>query len=191
MSPFELFATLTGLGAVVLLIRQNLWTWPLGVLYAVVSVWVFQQDRLYGQVLLHLFYVGMNLYGWWYWLYGGEREDEAALPVTSLQRTGWFAVLLGGGLAAAALGWLLGNVELFAGAEFAKADALITAFSFVAMYLQARKIIESWVLWFLIDVASVALYASAGLYFYALLYLVYLALAVAGYSEWRKTLITT
>jgi len=90
-------------------------------------------------------------------------------------------------------GYTVGNVLGFGlrsidGAQLAWPDAVITAFSFVAMYLQARKFIECWGLWLLINVGSVGLYLSAGLNFYAILYLVYLGLAVVGFQSWRRVL---
>ena len=183
-SPFELFALVTGLGAVILLIRQNIWTWPVGLLYATVSVWVFYRDGLYGQLLLHVFFVGMNLYGWWYWTRGGQAEDET-VPVIRLHARGYLLALGCGAIGTLALGDLINAVG---DSAFAWPDAAVTSGSFVAMYLQARKYLESWVFWFVLDIGSIALYLAAGLSFYALLYLVYLGLAVAGYIEWRKSI---
>jgi len=183
-SPFELFALVTGLGAVILLIRQNIWTWPVGLLYATVSVWVFYRDGLYGQLLLHVFFVGMNLYGWWYWTRGGQQEG-ASVAVIRLNLQGVLLALGCGLLGTLLLGYLINAV---ADSAFAWPDAAITAGSFVAMYLQARKYLESWVFWFVLDIGSIALYLAAGLSFYALLYLVYLALAGVGYAEWRKSI---
>ena len=91
-SPFELIGLLSGVLCVWLLIRQNMWTWPIGLLYAAVSVLVFFRARLYADVLLHLFYVGMNAYGWTYWLWGGsERRDAETLAVGFAPRAMWRA----------------------------------------------------------------------------------------------------
>lgn len=180
-SPFELFALVTGLAAVILLIRQNIWTWPVGVAYAAVGVWVFSQEGLYGQLLLHVFYVGMNLYGWWYWTRGAQEE-----PLRVIKLTGRGLLLAGGcGIVGTlVLGYVLAALS---SAELAWADALVTSFSFVAMYLQARKYLDCWGFWFVINIGSIGLYAAAGLNFYAALYFVYLGLAVAGYVEWRNS----
>jgi len=109
-SSFELFALVTGLGAVILLIRQNIWTWPIGLLYATVSVWVFYRDGLYGQLLLHVFFVGMNLYGWWYWVHGGQEEGEA-LPVVRLQSQGYLIAVGCGAMGALLLGYLINAIS--------------------------------------------------------------------------------
>ncbi|MEM7217607.1 MAG: nicotinamide riboside transporter PnuC [Pseudomonadota bacterium] len=191
--PFGLFGLITGLLAVVLLIRQSIWTWPIGTLYAVVSVYVFAEARLYSDLLLHVFYVGLNLYGWWYWLRGGDRDSTSELPVT---RAG--PALLAAGGALAVLGTLaLGTfMHRATDADFAYADAATTVFSLFAMWLQARKYLDSWVLWFGIDIAASTLYflkAAAGdtsLLFYGVLYLVYLGLAVIGYRAWHASLQT-
>jgi len=185
--PFELFALVTGLGAVILLIRQNIWTWPVGLLYATVSVWVFYNDGLYGQLLLHLVFVAMNLYGWWYWARAGEPEGSAdgdPVPVIRLTGQGYLIALGCGALCTLVLGYLINAIS---DSAFAWPDALITSGSFVAMYLQARKYLESWVFWFVLDIGSIALYLASDLHFYALLYLVYLGLAGAGYREWQKS----
>ena len=185
--PFELFALVTGLGAVILLIRQNIWTWPVGLLYATVSVWVFYNDGLYGRLLLHLVFVAMNLYGWWYWGRAGEPEgsaDGGQVPVIRLTGQGYLIALGCGALCTLVLGYLINAIS---DSAFAWPDALITSGSFVAMYLQARKYLESWVFWFVLDIGSIALYLASDLHFYALLYLVYLGLAGAGYREWQKS----
>lgn len=184
VSPFELFALVTGLAAVILLIRQNVWTWPIGVAYAVVGVWVFLNNGLYGQLLLHISYVGMNLYGWWYWARGGDRTADDELPVIKLSNTGLMLAMGTGGLGTLVLGYVLAALG---GGELAWPDALVTAFSFTAMYLQARKFIDCWGFWLVINIASIGLYAAAELYFYAVLYLVYLGLAVVGHIEWQNS----
>ena len=195
VSYFELFALVSGLAAVILLIRQNLWTWPVGVLYAGVSVWVFFADGLYGQLLLHVFYLGMNLYGWWYWTRGASgpqqesEPDKEQVPVVLLGRSGLLLASAVGAVCTVFLAYGLRAMGTLSGdSYFAWPDALVTSFSFVAMYLQARKFLESWVFWFFINIASVWLYVSTGHHFYAVLYLVYLGLAVAGYLEWRKSM---
>lgn len=188
--PVEFAGLVLGLAAVVLLIRQSIWTWPVGLAYALISVWVFSEAKLYADLLLHVFYVAMNLYGWWYWLKtpaDGPTQTEVTTnlavsrsPNTLLLR------LLGIGFAGSLLmGWYF---DTHTDADYAYADSATTAFSFVAMWMQARKLLESWVLWFLIDVVAVALYTVKGLNYYALLYAVYLGLAIIGWRAWRQTI---
>ena len=188
--PIEFAGLVLGLAAVVLLVRQSIWTWPVGLAYAVISVWVFSEAKLYADLLLHVFYVGMNLYGWWYWLRvpasaHSSSQATPTLPVSRAQGSQLALLVLIGSLGTLGMGWYF---DRFTDADFAYADSATTAFSFVAMWMQARKLLESWVLWFLIDVGAVALYSLKGLNYYTLLYLVYLGLAIVGWRAWRRTI---
>lgn len=191
LDPFEFAGLVLGLAAVVLLIRQNIWTWPVGLAYALISVWVFYDAKLYADLLLHLFYVGMNLYGWWYWLRAPAATQPQIdtsteeLPVSRSTPTQLVSLLVLGTIGSLVLGWYFAT---YTDADFAYADSATTGFSFVAMWMQARKLIESWVLWFLIDIGASALYVIKGIEFYAVLYVVYLGLAVAGWLAWRRTI---
>ena len=84
MAWLEFLGLVSGIGCVWLLIRRNVWTFPIGLIYALVSVVVFTRTRLYADVLLSGYYVVMNGYGWYYWLYGGNRGVEDNLPVTRI-----------------------------------------------------------------------------------------------------------
>lgn len=153
------------------------------------------EARLYADVLLNGYYVVMNIYGWYYWLRGGVRHQghaEAALvPVTNVPRKAWpwlVGIVVAG---TAGMGFYLDN---YTGADLAYPDSFTTIVSFVAMWMAARKYLQNWILWFVVDVLYVALYlikaqSSPDLYFYAVLYAVYLLLAVAGYRAWRSSLV--
>ena len=82
MEWLEFTGLASGLICVWLLIRQNVWTFPIGLVYAVVSVAVFIEAKLYADVLLSGYYVLMNAYGWYYWLYGGVRSATNELLVS-------------------------------------------------------------------------------------------------------------
>lgn len=183
----EPIGTVLGLVVVWFLIRQNVWAWPLGVAYVFVSITVLYEARLYANLLLHLVaFLPMNLYGWYYWLLGTEQREE--LPVT---HTNW-AVL-------ATLGVLCMAVAAGLGAWFAtQTDAAypfwdngVFALSLAAMWLTARKKIENWMIWFVVNVISVALYSLQGLGGYATLYAIYIGMAVWGYVTWRRSMTGT
>src|SRR5262245_5693082 len=86
MEWLELTGLVSGLLCVWLLIRQNIWNWPIGLLYALVSVVVFYRAKLYADLGLHVMYCVLNAYGWYYWLRGGRTDTERELPVTSVPR---------------------------------------------------------------------------------------------------------
>ena len=187
VSPLEAAGLFFGLAAVVLLIRQNIWTWPAGVAYVACSLVLFWRDALYGQFVLHLFFGAMNLYGWWFWLAGRSSARDAAgeLHVTRAQRP----LLLG--LLAAALVAGIGSAWLsarYTDASVPYWDNMIMSFSFLAMWLSARKHIDNWYLWFAINLASAPMFFSQELYLYAFLYLVYIPMAWMGFITWRAQL---
>lgn len=182
---FEVAGLVTGLLAVWLLIRQNIWTWPVGFAYAFVSVVVFVDAKLYADVVLHVFYVGMNLYGWWYWMFGGDRGEGETLPVTRTPKEQGLILAILSVVGFLAMGFAFSN---FTDADFAYWNSFTTVLSFAAMWMMARKYLENWIVWFLVDVIAVGIYLIKGLSLYALLYCVYLAMAIAGWLAWRSAM---
>lgn len=184
----ELTGLVSGFVCVVLLIRQNVWTFPVGLVYAFVSVAVFAEQRLYADVLLSGYYVLMNGYGWYYWLYGGRRSSADDLPVTHLPRS--HALNLGGVVAVgiAGMGWFF---ETRTDAALPYWDSATTVSSFAAMWLTARKYIENWIVWWIVDIIAVAIYVTKGIELYATLYAMYLAMAVMGWRAWQHSMTPT
>ncbi len=184
----ELLGLLSGLLCVWLLIRENVLTFPLGLIYALITVVVVARAGLFADVLLNLYYVGMNAYGWYYWLYHGAQRRNARLAVHWVPRGQWpllLGLILGLTLI---MGWYF---AAFTRASLPYPDSFTTVASFVAMWMSARKYLESWVLWFVIDVVQVILYLYKGINEYALLYFVYLVMAVMGWRAWRPHLTPT
>jgi nicotinamide mononucleotide transporter len=146
------------------------------------SAYVFYQQRLFSDAILQVFFVVINIYGWIHWTRGGDQREQ--LPVTTMTAramTGWtIATLLLTGM------WgTFAKVQLNAAAPYV--DGFILVASLVAQWLTARKYLESWWLWILIDLVAIPLYASRGLYFFAGLYVVFLVLCFQGLREWRQS----
>jgi len=193
MDWMEFTGLVSGLLCVWLLIRQNVWTFPIGLVYAVVSVVVFFEARLYADVLLSGYYVLMNGYGWYYWLYGGTRTrltggalEEDTLPVS---RTPLLTGVVLGGLTAAAIGGMGWFFDTQTDAAFPYWDSATTCMSFAAMWMTARKYIENWIIWLIVDVIATAIYYLKDIQFYAILYGVYLGMAILGWRAWQLTMI--
>jgi nicotinamide mononucleotide transporter len=187
MAWLEFAGLVSGLLCVWLLIRQNIWTFPIGLVYAVVSVTVFSSVRLYADVLLSSYYVVMNAYGWYFWLYGAPRRRTAGneLAVTFMPAGQRWLVAALVVVSAALLGWLL---DTRTDAELAYWNSATTTMSFAAMWMTARKYIDNWIVWLVVDVVAAGVYLVQGIELYALLYLVYLVMAVLGWRAWRQSM---
>lgn len=179
-SPLEAAAFVSGAICVWLVVRQNIWNFPLGLINVAISGYLFYQYRLYADSGLQAVYFALNLAGWYLWLYGGK--GRTALNVGRTSRVE--LAIIGGFIAVstACLWWLLDK----AGGAAKFWDALTTSISLAAQWLQSRKKLECWHLWILADVLYVPLYISRELYLIALLYAVFLGLAVMGLLAWRK-----
>ena len=179
----ELVGSLTGLVCVYLVARANVWNWPLGIANTLLYTVVFLRARLYGDALLQVVFAILNGYGWWSWTRPGERGAE--LPVrraTPAELALAAGVSLGGTAAAAIL------LARHTDSPVPLWDASVLVLSLVATWGQAKKWLESWWLWILVDVISVPLYVSRQLYPTALLYALFLALCVLGLREWSRLL---
>lgn len=183
-SALEAGAFVTGVICVWLVVRQSIWNFSLGLLNVAAYAWIFYEYRLYADAGLQVVYFGLNLAGWYLWLFGGENRTELQVQRTSRREL----ALIGLFIAAATgfLWWLLG--KLGGAAKFW--DALTTSISLSAQWLQSRKKLECWHLWILADVIYVPLYISRGLNLTALLYGVFLCMAVMGLLAWQKSVKT-
>ena len=185
-SPWELIGAASGLLCVWLIIRENIWNWPVGLAYALVSLLVFYNARLYADLVLHVFYVFMNGYGWYYWLRGaGARGSEGRLVVARLSMRS--ASLLGVAtvIGIIAMGWLF---DYYTDADLAYWDSTTTVMSFAAMWMAAHKYIENWFVWLVVDVLATGIYIFKGIWPYAVLYGLYIPMAVWGWMAWSRSM---
>jgi nicotinamide mononucleotide transporter len=182
-SVYEAVGVLFGIVAVWLTTRQNVWCWPTGLVNVGLFILVFYQARLYADMGLQVVYVAFCLYGWHRWLHGGP--DQGALPVSRTPRRAAVLLAAMGVVGAALLGVTL---HRHTDASLPFWDASTSSFSLVAQWMQARKWIENWAVWIVVNIVYVWIYLQKRLYLTAGLYAVFLALAVLGLAEWRRSL---
>ena len=184
--PLELAGLFSGLLCVFLLIKENIWVWPVGLFYACVSVFVFLEERLFASMLESLYYIAMNAYGWYFWKRGqGARRADEELKVIFMPRSAWIPMLLFLAIGGAFMGWLFSH---YTSAALPFWDGGSMWVAFVAMWMSARKWIENWALWLAVDVVKTGVYLSQGIELYAVLYAVYIVMALWGGSTWRKAM---
>lgn len=183
MNWMEIIAVIFGLMSVWFVVRQSIWCWPTGLVQVSFYVVIFFQVKLYFDFGLHLIYIVLHIYGWYHWLHGGANHGK--LPVTRLGISamgGWLLVVFG----ATALGGFVMAANTDAAVPYG--DAFTTFGSLVAMWLQARKRLQSWLFWIAIDVIAIGIYFYKDLVLTSGLYAVFLILSIVGYINWRRSL---
>lgn len=183
-SGIEVAAVLLAVAYLLLAIRQNIWCWYCAGASTALYVGIYFDARLYMESALNVFYFAMAVYGWWSWRHGGE-DRQSALPVSSwrLQRhiVAVFVVVA----VSAGSGYLL---QRYTDAAFPYVDSATTFGAVWATWLIARKVLENWWYWLVIDVVSVFIYWSRGLELTALLFVVYVVMIPFGLVSWTRSL---
>lgn len=177
----ELTAVLLAVAYLVLAIRQNIWCWLCAAVSTALYVYLFASANLYMESLLNVFYFGMAVYGWAVWS-GGETGEEPPVTVWPRQ-VHIYAVSLIVCLAAGS-GYLLAR---FTDAAYPYVDSATTFGAFWATFLVARKVLENWWYWLVIDLASVFIYWMRGLEATAVLFVVYVILIPIGLVAWTRS----
>lgn len=178
-SALEAVSFATGAVAVWLTVKESVWNFPIGIVNTAGYSVVFFQSRLYGDASLNVVYCILGVMGWYLWLFGGERHT--ALRVS---RAGSSELrLVAGAVLLSTL--LLWKTLHFVGGSSSFWDALTTSLSLGAQWLLNRKRLENWHIWIVADAIYIPLYVSRGLNLTAMLYAVFLIMAVLGLLGWR------
>jgi nicotinamide mononucleotide transporter len=182
----EIMGVVTSLVYLYFSVKQRIWLWPFGILSSGLFVYIFYHTKFYAGMSLQAYYLVISTYGWYHWTHGVKEGDSPQIPVIRLtHRTGllsavFFIVLF---IAAALI------LDGFTNSDVPWGDSFTTAGSIIATWMLARKILEHWLLWVIIDGVAVTLYLYKGMYPTVLLYLVYTVIAIVGFYQWRKSLI--
>ena len=180
---WEVLAVALAVAYLVLAIRQNIWCWAAAAVSTLLYLYIMYQARLYMESALQIFYLAMAAYGWWQWRSGGEDGGELAVSTWPLR----FHLLAIGSvfLLVFVSGQLLTR---YSQAALPFLDSFTTWGAIVATFMVARKILENWLYWFVIDAVSIGLYLERELFFTAALFAGYLVMIVIGYRSWRASM---
>ena len=179
---FEIIATITGIICVYLQTKEKVAAWFFGIVSVVLLAAIFFDSNLLSDFFLHIILLGLNVYGWYHWE-TKKNQQKAKAPILHFTNRDWgiwIAVII-----IITPLWGFGMSNLF-GADLAYYDAFTTVGSLVAQYLLAKKYLENWIVWIVVDVIAIGIYAYKGLYFVTFLFFVYLLLCVLGYIQWKK-----
>lgn len=183
----EITGTVLSLIYLYLSIKQKIGLWVFGFLSSALYVVVFWQSKFYADMSLQFYYLGVSVYGWINWKTGAHTsKNEIRIEKTKIKT----AVLLF--ITTVIIYFIYFYIlKNFTDSPLPKADSFTTALSIVATLMLARKLIENWLLWIIIDGVSGGLYLYKHLYPTAILFIIYAIMALVGYLQWRKAMTKT
>lgn len=199
MLLIELVASLFGALSVYLYIVRNHWAWPIGLVQVVLFVAVFASSKLYADMILHVVYAVLQLYGWWTWSQSrfsvdvscDPRQAAPQQPALEIRRLRPLENLAAIGVVIAMTVLFASLLSRFTDASLPLPDSFIAAASLVAQMLLAWRYYESWLYWIAVDAVAIALFGYKGLAFTTGLYCVFLVMAIIGYRSWVAQLEVT
>jgi nicotinamide mononucleotide transporter len=182
VTALELLAFALSLWMVACNMRVDPLAWPLAMAASALYGVLFAHSRLYGEASLQIFFIAVAVWGWWQWL-RGRGDDGQALRVHRLGARARARVA-----AATLAAWPLLALLLDHGtdSDLPWMDALPTVASITGQLLLARKLVETWPTWLLVNAASVVLFAAKGLWLTVLLYAIFTVLSLLGWRAWRR-----
>ncbi len=158
--------------------REDARCWIFGFIGTIATFVVSLEANLKSDAALQVYYAGSAIYGWLSWR--GEFNNHQSLQVKQTPLS-MHAYLMGIGLLT---GWLLGSI--WHSAAWRYEDAILTSFSIITTFLTARKIVESWIYWVVIDATYILIYGERGMYLLAFLSVIYTIVSIRGFFVWRK-----
>ncbi len=178
----EAAAVALGIAYLLLAAREKIACWYAALLSTAISVYVFWNVSLFMESALNVYYMAMAVYGWWQWR---QPRPDPQRRIRRWSQTGHALAISSVLMATAVSGTIL---ALTTDAAWPWLDSFTTWASVVTTFMVARKVLENWIYWIVIDAVSIFLYLDRGLYMYALLFVIYLAICVFGFLNWRRAL---
>lgn len=190
MSYIELVGTILYLLSVYLIVRRNILTWPVGIASVLLYMVLFYQIQLYSDTLEQVYYLFASVYGWWFW--NKTKQDQELGNVLYSNSQGIMTAIAVTAVLTLLVTALISQIHILLPvlfpipADLPFLDALTTVMSFTAMWLMARKRVESWIYWIIVDIIGIGLYFYKDVRFLSLLYVVLLVMAINGFITWHR-----
>lgn len=184
----ETIAALLGFVGIFLQIKQNAWYWLTSIIMVILYVYVFYVSRFYADMAFQFYYLGMSIYGWVFWLKHKKiskdknGESEITLIVNTINKKNYLFIIIIGIVLWAIIYFILRQTN----SDVPLGDSFTTAFSIIASFLLAKKYLENWIFWIVVDVVSAILYLYKGLFLTSALFTVLTVFAIIGYIKWKK-----
>ena len=185
MSPWELAAVVFAIAYLLLAVRENVWCWLFAFVSTAIYTVLFWDVSLLMESALNVYYMAMAIFGWYQWTDGGVGRDNGphTLAIQSLSGRQHGLIIISITFLSGVSGYLLSQ---HSDAAWPYVDSFTTWASVITTYLVTRKYLQNWLYWIVIDAVSVPLYVDRGLNLTALLFVIYIIIAVLGYFNWQK-----
>jgi nicotinamide mononucleotide transporter len=179
-SLLELIGVITGLLCVYLAAKNVIWNWPFAIISVAIYIFIFYDSHLFADMGLQFYFLITNIYGWYFWSRKPATNEKT--PVLRIKRKEALLAIL----AVIAFTYLLGSVLKLTTASYPFIDSFCTACSLVAQLFLARKVLENWLIWVFVDIIYVGVYTFKGLHATAVMYAIYVGIALYGYIDWKR-----
>ena len=179
----EIIGTFIGLVYLWLEYKASIYLWIAGIIMPAIYIFVYYEAGLYADFGINIYYLGAALYGWWIWKFGNKSQQSQELPITHMPKSKCLKAALIFVVALFLIAWILIN---HTDSNVVWWDAFTTALSIVGMWMLARKYLEQWWVWIVVDIVCVGLYIYKELYFTSALYALYAIIAIFGWLNWKK-----
>ncbi len=180
----EILGVITSLIYLYFSVRQIIWLWPFGILSSALFILIFFNSKFYADMGLQVYYLGVSVYGWFYWS-RGKSSDQSRRPVSRI--SGKLGIVLSGAFLVCLL-VIVFILKSYTDSDVPWGDSFTTAASIIATWMLARKILEHWLVWILVDGVAAGLYIYKGLYPTTFLYILYSIISVTGFIQWKRSM---
>lgn len=184
----DITTTLLGLIYIFLEYRASILLWLVGIIMPALDIVLYYTHGLYGDAAMAVYYTLAAIYGWLVWKFGRKHQQKEGdeMPITHMPKRLYPATILFFVVAWAATWFVLSH---YTNSNVPVLDGFTNALSFVGLWALARKYVEQWLFWILVDAVSCYLYVIKGIPFKASLYGLYVVIAVMGYFKWKKQIV--
>lgn len=180
-STLEWVGVITGTLCVWLAAKNNILNWPVASVSVIIYIFLLYEKKLYSDMELQVFFLGMNVYGWYYWT-KNTGDTAVVQPVSTISKQEAVSAIDGVIL----FTLISGVIHHYAGATYPFLDSFCTACSIAGQIFLARKTLQTWLIWIFVDLIYVGVYISKHLYATSIMYALYIYIAWIGYQGWKK-----
>jgi nicotinamide mononucleotide transporter len=160
--------------------KENVWGWPWAIVSSFIYGIIFYREELYSDMELQIVFILISAFGWYKWLNGEKKQSLEVRDVPKKE----FSILMIILIAFACISGYLH--QKYTNASLPYFDSSLTAISLVAQWMLAKKYLQNWSLWIIVNIGYIAMYFSKNLYGTSVLYFLLLGLAIKGYYDWQK-----